>query len=47
MIDLKNITFAHRGIHNNSYIPENSLKAFKRAIDKNIPIEIDVHILKD
>ena len=37
---------AHRGIHNED-IPENSMKAFSLALKKNIPIEFDVHILKD
>ena len=36
----------HRGIHNEA-IPENSMKAFSLALKKNIPIEFDVHILKD
>lgn len=50
MIDLnkyKNKVFAHRGIHNNKDIPENSLKAFKLAMNKNIPIELDIHLTKD
>lgn len=50
MIDLnkyKNKVFAHRGIHNNKDIPENSLKAFKSAMNKNIPIELDIHLTKD
>ena len=46
-INLKNLIIAHRGIHNNLNIPENSIIAFKGAIDKNIPIEIDVHLTKD
>jgi len=49
-MDLKNIinkTIAHRGIHNNLNIPENSIKAFQKALDKNLPIELDIHILKD
>ena len=37
---------AHRGIHNEA-IPENSMKAFSLALKKNIPIEFDIHILKD
>ena len=50
MIDLnnyKNKIIAHRGIHDNEKIPENSLKAFKLTIDKNIPIELDIHLTKD
>ncbi|MBR3049452.1 MAG: glycerophosphodiester phosphodiesterase [Bacilli bacterium] len=45
--DLKNKVIAHRGIHNNKTVPENSIKAFEKALKKNIPIELDVHILKD
>lgn len=47
MINLKNIKISHRGLHNNIDIPENSMKAFKKSIDNNIPIELDVHMLKD
>ena len=45
--DLKNKVIAHRGIHNNKTVPENSIKAFEKAIKRKIPIELDVHILKD
>lgn len=39
---------AHRGLHdNNKTVPENSLEAFQRAIDKNYAIELDVHLLSD
>ena len=38
---------AHRGVHNNDNIPENSIKAFKTAIDKNYGIEFDIEITKD
>jgi len=43
---LKGVKIAHRGLWNNE-VPENSIGAFKRCIDKGIPIEFDVHILKD
>ena len=43
---LKNIKIAHRGLWNEDY-PENSIGAFLRCIEKNIPIEFDVHLLKD
>lgn len=49
---MKNINFlynnkmAHRALHNDK-IPENSLKAIRKALQKNIAIEMDVHILKD
>ena len=40
---------AHRGLHtkDNSIVSENSLKAFELAIEKNVPIELDIHITKD
>lgn len=54
MIILNNLNFlktnliAHRGYHSKELgIPENSMKAFKRAIDNNYIIELDAHLLKD
>ena len=45
---LKQNMIAHRGMHNkDAKIPENSLLAFKKAIENNYLIELDVHILKD
>lgn len=38
---------AHRGIHDNKEIPENSMKAFKLAFDKKYNIEFDIHVTKD
>lgn len=37
---------AHRGLHNSEF-PENSLPAFKNAIDNGYAIEIDVHLTTD
>ncbi len=37
----------HRGLHNKNGIPENSMAAFKAAIEKNVAIELDVHLTKD
>jgi len=45
---LKEKLIAHRGFHSIiDSIPENSLIAFKRAVDFDFAIELDVHILKD
>ena len=44
---LKNKNIAHRGLHNGQFIPENSLLAFKKAIEKNYAIEFDITITKD
>ncbi len=42
----KNI-FAHRGYYDNINIPENSIKAFQKALDNKLNIELDIQILKD
>ena len=45
---IKQNLIAHRGLHNiKNGIPENSMAAFKKAIEKNYLIELDIHILKD
>lgn len=38
---------AHRGIHDNKNIYENTLEAFQKAKEKNYIIELDVHLTKD
>ena len=43
----ENLLIAHRGVHNNIDIPENTLQAFKKAIKNNIDIELDVRLTKD
>ena len=44
---LEDKVIAHRGIYDNKTIVENSLSAFKECIKENIPIELDIHLLKD
>lgn len=45
---LKNDLIAHRGLHQkDKSIPENTITAFKLALDKGISIELDINILKD
>ncbi len=40
--------FAHRGLYDNkSDAPENSMKAFKKAVDMGYGIELDVQLTKD
>lgn len=42
------ILYAHRGLHDNTTdAPENSLRAFKRAVDAGYGIEMDVQLSKD
>lgn len=38
---------AHRGYHSGREIPENSLLSFDLAIERNLPIEMDVRVLGD
>lgn len=42
----KGVRFAHRGLYGNG-VPENSLRAFKRAVDRGYGSELDVHLLAD
>ena len=44
---LKKYRYAHRGLHDKPVIPENSLPAFRRAIEHGFGAELDVHLLKD
>lgn len=44
---LLGVRYAHRGWHDKPAIPENSLAAFRRALDKGWGAELDVHLLKD
>ncbi len=39
--------YAHRGWHDKPAIPENSLPAFRRALDRGWGAELDVHLLRD
>lgn len=42
------VYYAHRGLFDNSKgIPENSMKAFKRAVEEGYGIELDVQLTKD
>lgn len=43
---LKGWRYAHRGLHGKG-IPENSMAAFRAALDNGFGIELDVHMLKD
>lgn len=45
---LKGKYYAHRGLHNNeSEAPENSIAAFKKAVEAGYGIEFDVQLTKD
>lgn len=44
---IKNKPIAHRGLHSNPKIPENSILSFELAIEKNLPIELDLQLTRD
>ncbi len=46
MEKFKKWSYAHRGLHSNG-IPENSMAAFRAALEAGYGIELDVHLLKD
>ena len=45
---LSGVRYAHRGLHDMSLgIPENSLSAFRRAVEHGFGAELDVHLMAD
>lgn len=44
---MKQIRYAHRGLHHQPDQPENSLAAFRSALDAGFGAELDVHLMKD
>ena len=47
MEELKRFRYAHRGYHDKPQVPENSMAAFRRAVQHGWGAELDVHLLKD
>ncbi|MBQ6685074.1 MAG: glycerophosphodiester phosphodiesterase [Firmicutes bacterium] len=43
---LRGWSYAHRGLHGEG-VPENSMKAFRLALEAGYGIELDIHLLKD
>ncbi len=43
---LQGWSYAHRGLHK-AGVPENSMAAFRAALQKGYGIELDIHLLKD
>jgi len=43
---LKGWKYAHRGLHD-EVLPENSMAAFRAALEKGYGIELDIHLMKD
>lgn len=44
--ELRRWNYAHRGLHGNG-VPENSMAAFRAALDRGYGVELDVHLLRD
>lgn len=45
---LEGVRFAHRGLHNaEKGVPENSMSAFRAAIDHGFGVELDLHLMAD
>ncbi len=45
---LDGVRYAHRGLHDpNKGVPENSLAAFRRAVEGGFGAELDVHLMAD
>lgn len=43
---LRGYSYAHRGLHGNG-IPENSMAAFRAALEHGYGIELDIHLMQD
>ena len=43
---LRGWNYAHRGLHGNG-VPENSMAAFRAALDRGYGIELDIHLIRD
>lgn len=46
MAKFRDWNYAHRGLHD-EILPENSMGAFRAALDAGCGIELDIHLLKD
>ncbi len=44
---LSSFRYAHRGLHDKPAVPENSMTAFRRALDNFYGAELDVHLMAD
>ena len=44
---LSSFRYAHRGLHHKPAVPENSMAAFRRALDNFYGAELDVHLMAD
>lgn len=46
MEELRRWRYAHRGLHDD-LLPENSMGAFRAALEAGYGIELDIHLMKD
>ena len=46
MDSLRGRSYAHRGLHGDG-VPENSMKAFRLALEAGYGIELDIHLMQD
>ena len=46
MDSLRGWSYAHRGLHGEG-VPENSMKAFRLALEAGYGIELDIHLMRD
>lgn len=46
LAELKKWKYAHRGLHDEN-LPENSMAAFRAALEAGYGIELDIHLIKD
>ena len=46
LASLRGWAYAHRGLHGNG-VPENSMAAFRSALESGYGIELDIHLLRD
>lgn len=44
---LKRFRYAHRGYHQKPVTPENSMSAFRAAVERGWGAELDIHLMKD
>ena len=47
LLDLQKHRYAHRGYHQKPEIPENSMAAFRRAVENGFAAELDIHLTRD
>lgn len=45
--ELRRFRYAHRGLHDGGEAPENSMAAFRRALNNYYGVELDVHLMAD